>query len=206
MRETLFFVDEPAPAVIAAAVTYLQARGLAILHRAAYSVSFAAGAWGPTPAAGAGRTSDAAAAAAPGPTGAGQLSGAAGGRRRPGGERSLQPGTGQIAAVPIQRRPEWSRVWVTVNDTGAAATAAAAYVEVHRERSRRVERAVQQLERDIYDEAQWPAYEATLRASLQQHGVGADAIEARIAAFKRRWSALGRKAASAPPEERPPTA
>jgi len=101
---------------------------------------------------------------------------------------------GQLAAVPVQLKPEWCRVWVTVEGHGAARAAADAFVAQHQATSRRVQAGVQQLERDIYAEAQWPAYEAQLRASLARQGADPAAIDEKVAAFKRRWLALGRKA------------
>ena len=111
---------------------------------------------------------------------------------------------GQVAAVPVQLRPEWCRVWVSVGGAGAAGAAADAFVAQHRDTSRRVQPAVHQLERNVYDEARWPAYEAQLRASLTKQGVDPAAVGEKVAAFKRRWLALGRKAAAAPPEEPEP--
>jgi hypothetical protein len=126
---------------------------------------------------------------------------AAAGGAAPAGATPLPAGSGQLAAVPVQLRPEWCRLWVTVHDTGRAAAVAAAYVEAQRERSRRVEAAVQALEAAVYAESSWPAYEANLRAALQRQGEAPDAVAARIAAFKRRWQALGRRAAQSPPED-----
>jgi hypothetical protein len=186
MQEFLLFADQPAGAVIAVAVEFFEARALTIIHRTPYSASFAAG--------GAGVAGPAVGHAGTAGTEVG---------RHSAGNEFLPAGTSQVAAVPIQRRPEWCRVWVHVNDVGAVAAAVAAYVECGRERSRRVGLAVQELERAIYSDAQWPAHEATLRASLLRGGAASEDIDARIAAFKRRWDALGRKAAAAPPEQRP---
>jgi hypothetical protein len=116
------------------------------------------------------------------------------------------PGVGQLAAVPVQRRPAWCRVWVTVEGEGPAGAAADAYVAGQQARSARVGAIVQALEREIYDEAQWPAHEATLRATLGRQGMATATIEARVAAFKKRWQALGRKAragAEVPPPPDP---
>jgi hypothetical protein len=109
-------------------------------------------------------------------------------------------GAGQFAAVPVQLKPEWCRLWVTVTG-GDAAAVADAFVALHRTASRRVQQAVQQLESSVYDEARWPAYEAQLRASLASQGTDQATTDAKVAAFKQRWLALGRKAAAAPPEE-----
>jgi hypothetical protein len=209
MREFLVFLDEPAAAAVGAVAAFLSAHGLTITHRSRLSASFA-GPEPPSP----GSALRAAAAderACPAPSGAGTLDAAATDTRTPVGRHSAGAGTlpdnaGQVAAVPVQRRAEWCRLWVTVTGDGAAAAAVEAYVAAERDRSRRVEAAVQQLERDIYAEAQWPAYEATLRASLRRQGIAAAAVDAKIAAFKRRWLALGRKAAAAAPEEAPPSA
>lgn len=116
----------------------------------------------------------------------------------PARQETPELGAGQIAAVPVQIRPKWCRVWVTVNGSGAVARAAEAYVAAHQERSAAVTTAVRDLERGIYDEARWPAYEATLRATLQGQGLDPAALEARLVAFKKRWLALGRKAAGSP--------
>ena len=109
---------------------------------------------------------------------------------------------GQVAAVPVQLRPEWCRVWVTTTPGSPGHAAASAFVEAHRLSSRRTAAAVSELERDIYAESHWPVLEAQLRASLSRQGV-AD-VDARIAAFKQRWEAVGRKAAATPPEETGP--
>lgn len=111
---------------------------------------------------------------------------------------------GQVAAVPVQLRPAWCRVWVSVDERGSAAPAAEAFIDLYREVSRRVQQAVQELERGVYDETAWPAYEAQLRASLARQGADPAAVDAKVAAFKQRWLALGRKAAAAPPEEPDP--
>ncbi len=111
---------------------------------------------------------------------------------------------GQLAAVPVQLRPEWCRVWLTVEGDGPASTDADAYVSEHRNDSRRVATDVQRLEASVYAEDRWPAYEAQLRASLSGSGGEAAAIDAKVAAFRQRWLALGRKAAASPPEEPEP--
>ena len=180
MRETVLLLDEPAEAAVASAAQFLRAQGMALLHQQRYSVSFGQGA-------GEG--------ASPGETG---RTGRVGGESA--GEGYLAPGTGQIAAVPVQLNPEWCRLWVTVSGAGAAAGAAAAYVAQQQERSQRVEAAVRQLESGIYSEARWPAYEATLRANLMRQGIDSAEVDAKVAAFKKRWLALGRKASQAPPE------
>jgi hypothetical protein len=109
-------------------------------------------------------------------------------------------GAGQVAAVPVQLKPEWCRVWVTVKGAGPAGEAADAYVAEHRERAARAGAAVRELERAIFNDSQWPAYAETLRASLSRQGLEAGAIEERVARFKQRWEALGRKAARGPEE------
>lgn len=181
MREVVVFLDEPAPRAIARAAAFLRQHGVSLLHQSSHSLSFT----------GAGAASECPASPA---------------RAQDSGTRAASPGTlaadtGQIAAVPVQLRPEWCRVWVTVAGEGAAARAAGAYVDMQQERSRRVEAEVKALERDVYSEARWPDYEASLRASLQQHGADAGAIDAKIATFKQRWLALGRRARAAGPED-----
>jgi hypothetical protein len=108
---------------------------------------------------------------------------------------------GQVAAVPIQLRPAWCRVWVTVEEGSEADLVLADFVALHRGHSRDVEAQVRALEADVYSEVSWPAYEAKLRTSLERAGTDPKLMAAKIAAFKQRWQALGRKAASAPPEE-----
>ena len=107
-------------------------------------------------------------------------------------------GGGQVAAVPVQLKPEWCRVWVTVSGSGPAATAAAAYVATVRERDARARPVVRELEAAIYAPSRWPEYAAALAVSLQRQGLTAEAIEARLARFKLRWDALGKKATAAP--------
>ena len=109
-------------------------------------------------------------------------------------------GAGQLAAVPVQLRPAWCRVWATAWDSDAAVAHVDAYVEAQRERSRRVEAEVKALEAEVYSEASWPAYAARLRASLSSAGTTEEAIERKLAALKERWMALGRRAAAAPEE------
>ncbi|HEV2122071.1 MAG TPA: hypothetical protein VGW38_04750 [Chloroflexota bacterium] len=188
MRETVVFLDEIAQKAIEQAATFLEDRALVVIHRTAYSVAFAGS-----------RDTRATDQAAARPDRVAATESIAG--QESAGEGMLPPGTGQIAAVPIQLRPEWTRLWVTAHEHGAAARGAQAYIEAHRERSRRIESAVAALERAIYDDAQWPAYEAKLRESLERHGGDPAAIEAKIASFKQRWQALGHKAAKALPEE-----
>ncbi|MBI3972467.1 MAG: hypothetical protein HY332_14395 [Chloroflexi bacterium] len=188
MKETLLILDQTAASAITDADRFLRSRGLPITYRTPYSVSFAgpdaARPWSvqtlPAPALPAGAGSD--------PQGAGT-----------GGP--LSPGTGQVAAVPVQLRPEWCRVWVSTNGEGAAAEAAAAFVEQNRDRSRRTAAAVRALERGIYADDRWPAYEASLRANLRAQGLDDTAIDTKVQRFKKRWDAVGRKAAQAPPEE-----
>jgi hypothetical protein len=109
-------------------------------------------------------------------------------------------GAGQLAAVPVQLRPEWCRVWATAWESEAAAAHVDSYVAAQRDRSRRVEAEVKALEAGVYSEASWPAYAAKLRASLISAGTSDEAIERKLAAFKQRWMALGRRAAVAPEE------
>ena len=183
MSEVVVFFEESAGAAIERAVTFFEKRGLLVTHRTQYSVAVADPAL-----------------AADGVQGAGQVTDLVVGGATP-GEGHLPPGAAQVAAVPIQLKPEWCRAWVTAHDEGRIAAAAAAFVDSQRERSRRVEAEVRALETDVYSEASWPAYEATLRASLQRNGTDEAALETKIAAFKQRWLALGRRAAKAPPEE-----
>ncbi|MGH2369104.1 MAG: hypothetical protein ACRDI2_12980 [Chloroflexota bacterium] len=179
-------MDEPAESAIAAAADFLAQRGVSLTHQTPYSVAFAASdrAGGGSEAGVSGRWPAA-------PT---QASGNAP------GDGVLQPGTGQVAAVPVQLKPEWCRIWVTVQGEGSAITAADAYVAQQRERSQCIAAAVRQLEKGIYDESRWPAYESTLRASLQRQHHDPAVIDEKVAAFKKRWLALGRKAAKARPE------
>jgi hypothetical protein len=107
-------------------------------------------------------------------------------------------GAGQLAAVPVQLRPEWCRVWATAWGSEAALALVDEYAALHRERSGRVEAQVKAQEASVYSEASWPEYEARLRKSLS--GTDEVAVEAKIAAFKQRWLALGRKASAAPEE------
>lgn len=176
VQESVLLLDEPAGAAILAACEFLRQQGLLVTHQSAYSVAFAAvdGARSPT-------------LDGEGSPSAGQV--------------QPQPpyvGAGQIASVPVQVRPEWCRVWVTVNGHGAVVAVAEAYVAMQRERSARVAVAVQELERGVYDESRWPAYAATLRATLQRQGLVGAVLEAKLTAWKKRWLALGRKAAASP--------
>ena len=109
-------------------------------------------------------------------------------------------GAGQIAAVPVQLRPEWCRVWATAWDSEDAIGHVEAYAAAHRERSRRVEAEVKALEAGVYSEASWPAYAERLRRSLSTAGTSEEEIERRLVVLKQRWTALGRKAAAAPEE------
>ena len=168
-NETELVLDVPAEEAIATAAGVLRRQGLRLTLQTAYSVAF---------------TADAAAAAA--------AAAAAGSPAGPGA------GGGQVAAVPVQLKPEWCRVWVTVSGSGPAATAAAAYVATVRERDARARPVVRELEAAIYAPARWPEYAAALAVSLQRQGLTAEAIEARLARFKLRWDALGKKAAAAP--------
>jgi hypothetical protein len=108
---------------------------------------------------------------------------------------------GQFAAVPVQLRPEWCRVWLTIEGSGATSSAADAYVAEHRDASQRTEAEVKQLETSVYAEDRWPAYEARLRTSLVSQGNDDAAVDAKVAAFKQRWLALARKTALTPPQE-----
>ena len=107
-------------------------------------------------------------------------------------------GAGQLAAVPVQLRPEWCRVWATAWGGQAALEVVDEYAALHRERSRRVEAQVWEQEASVYSEASWPQYEARLRKSLS--GTDAAAVETKIAVFKQRWLALGKRASAAPEE------
>ena len=110
----------------------------------------------------------------------------------------------QLAAVPVQLRAGWCRVWLSVEGDGLAAVASEEYLAEHRDASRRAGTVVQRLERDLYADDRWPAYEAQLRASLSAQGSDPSTTDAKIAAFRQRWLALARKAAAAPPEEPDP--
>lgn len=109
-------------------------------------------------------------------------------------------GSGQLAAVPVQLRPEWCRVWATAWDSEAAFSHIDAYVAAERERSRRVEAEVKALEAGVYSEASWPVYAEKLRASLRCAGTADEDVEQKVAAFKQRWLSLGRRAAASPEE------
>lgn len=178
MRETILFLDQPAVDAIAAAARFLAAQPVTIMHQTPLSVAFAA----PVESA----------PAVPRTRGAADSA------------DYLQPGSAQLAAVPIQVQPGWCRLWLTVNGEGAAARAADAYIASQRERSRRVAAAVRDLERDIYDDSRWPAHESTLRATLARQGVHGAAADAKVAAFKQRWQTVARKARQAGPEEPEP--
>jgi hypothetical protein len=119
------------------------------------------------------------------------------GRGAPGAPAGGGPerGAGQVAAVPVQLKPEWCRVWVTVSGGGPAGEAADAYVAEHRERAAHAGAAVRELERAIFRDSRWPSYAESLRASLSRQGLEEGAIEERVARFRQRWEALGRKAA-----------
>ena len=114
------------------------------------------------------------------------------------GPLSVAFASGQLAAVPVQLKPEWCRVWATAWGEGDAARLVDEFATRYRERSREVESRVKAIEADVYSEASWPAYEARLRASLS--GGAAEEVEAKIAAFKKRWLALGKRAGAAPEE------
>lgn len=105
---------------------------------------------------------------------------------------------GQFAAVPVQLKPEWCRVWATAWGDAGALGLVDEFAALHRDRSRQVEQAVKALEAGVYSEESWPVYEARLRDSLS--GAGADDVETKIAAFKKRWLALGKRVKSAPEE------
>jgi hypothetical protein len=179
LRETVLVLDEPAPAAIAGAAGFLQQRGLLLTLQTAYSVAFAE----PSRAAGAEAGHPGDASQAP------RLGSAAG---------TLAPGTGQIAAVPVQVKPEWCRVGVTVNGEGPAVAAAGAYVAAHQERAAQAERAVREIELGAYDQSRWPQHAQALRATLERQGLDAATIEERVARYKVRWEALGRKIARSP--------
>jgi hypothetical protein len=70
------------------------------------------------------------------------------------------------------------------------------YVALYQERSRRVEAEVRAIESGVYSEASWPEYEARLRRSLSRADPAV--LDARVAALKQRWLALGKRAAAAP--------
>ncbi|HEU5316599.1 MAG TPA: hypothetical protein VFX49_10850 [Chloroflexota bacterium] len=106
---------------------------------------------------------------------------------------------GQFAAVPVQLKPEWCRVWATAWGDGEAEHLVDEFAARHRERSRVAEAQVKAIEADVYSEASWPAYEQRLRASLSG-GAGVEEVEAKIAAVKKRWLALGKRAGAAPEE------
>lgn len=108
----------------------------------------------------------------------------------------------QYAAVPVQLRPQWCRVWVTVHDGAPAplVDAAGVYIDANRARSRQIEAEVKALESEVYSESSWHEREQALRASLVSAGTSREAIDAKIALLKQRWLALGRKA-TAPSEE-----
>lgn len=182
MQETLLFFDSPAEEVIESAAAFFAARGLATTQRTPFSVSFA----GPAPDHEADRDSC-------GKRLTGQPPASVVGDV----EGMLRPNSGQVAAVPIQLRPGWCRVWVSVTGHGTAAHAAEAFVAQHGARSRALAVEVAALERQIYAPSRWPAYEAQLRANLLRHDDPAS-VEAKVAAFKKRWQALGRKAATDP--------
>jgi hypothetical protein len=176
LRETVLVLDEPAQAVIAGAAGFLRQRGLRLTLRTDFSVAFA------EPGRELGRAPGRGEGAGPAP----RLGSAAG---------TLPPGTGQVAAVPVQVKPEWCRVWVTVNGEGPAAAAAGAYVAAHQDRAAQAERAVREIERGAYDQSRWPQHAQALRATLERQGLDGAAIEERVARYKVRWEALGRKIA-----------
>src|SRR5581483_3674223 len=179
MYEAVLFLDESAGEAIAAAAAFVVAHGLQVTHRAPFSVAFVeAGHGGPT-------------------GGAGEPPA----RADRAGRDVLPAGAGQIAAVPIQVRPEWSRVWVMAAGEGEAARVAAAYVARERPRSERLAGEVRALEAGALSPARWPEIEAGLRANLRRQGLDEAAIEARVATFRQRWLALGRAAGKTPPEE-----
>ena len=195
MSEVVVFFDESAAAAVGRAAAFFEANGLRVTHRTQFSVAVSESVSN----SGGGGEVWHAASEMPGASG-GQSAALRIGGSTP-GEGHLPPGAAQVAAVPVQLRPEWCRAWVTAHDSGRIAEVASAFVDAHRERSRRVEAEVRALETDVYSEASWPAYEATLRASLQRNGTSGADLEAKITAFKQRWLALGRRAAKAPPEE-----
>ena len=104
-------------------------------------------------------------------------------------------GGGQVAVVPVQLKPEWCRVWVTVRGSGPAVAAAAATWPPcgsgtpapsggARARGPSTPRPLAGV-RGLAD-----------RLAAAGQGSTADAIEARLARFKLRWDALGKKAAA----------
>jgi len=182
MYEAVLFLDESAGEAIAAAAAFVVAHGLQVTHRAPFSVAFVeAGLAGPT-------------------GGAGEPPA----RADRAGRDVLPAGAGQIAAVPVQVRPEWSRVWVMAAGEGEAVRVAAAYVARERARSERIAAAVHALEASALSPARWPEVEAGLRANLRRQGLDEATIETRVTAFRQRWLALSRAAAKAPPEEPAP--
>jgi hypothetical protein len=191
LRETVLVLAEPAPVVIAAAAGFLRQRGLRLTLQTPFSVAFAEAARDAAPEAG----REAGHPGGPAPDGA-EAAGAAGQAPRPGSAAgTLPPGTGQVAAVPVQVKPEWCRVWVTVNGEGPAGAAARAYVAAHQERAAQAEREVQEIERGAYDQSRWPQHARVLRATLERQGLDEATIEERVARYKVRWEALGRKIA-----------
>jgi hypothetical protein len=183
IREIIVFLDRPAEAAIEEACQFVAGYGVTFTHRGMYSVSIAE-------------------AAPPVLRGDALPAGAEASKAQAGGAL-LPRGSAQLAAVPVQVAPAWCRLWITASGPGAASDAVDAFVEAHRERSRRVEAAVRALERPIFDEDRWPSHEATLRAALERQGLDEEAIAARVAKLKARWLAAGRRLAEHGPEEPP---
>ncbi len=204
MYEALLFLDEHARAVIEAAAAFVAEHGLQVTHRAPFSVAFVEpehvgdlrlGSHGP--AAMPQNITERRRISLTETSGQSGSPASAGGP----GREVLPAGAGQIAAVPIQVRPEWSRVWVMAAGEGKAARVAAAYVARERPRSERLAGEVRALEAGALSPARWPEIEAGLRANLRRQGLDEVAIESRVATFRQRWLALGRAAGKTPPEE-----
>ena len=179
LRETVLVLDEPAQAVIAGAAGFLRQRGLRSTLQTDFSVAFAEPGREP------GRSR-----AGAGPrrgcrtgTAIGQRGGDAPAGDGAGGGR---PGAGQAGVVP------------GVGDGqrgGAGRRGAGAYVAAHQDRAAQAERAVREIERGAYDQSRWPQHAQALRATLERQGLDEAAIEERVARYKVRWEALGRKIA-----------
>ncbi len=54
---------------------------------------------------------------------------------------------------------------------------------------------MREIERGAYDQSRWPQHAQALRATLERQGLDEAAIEERVARYKVRWEALGRKIA-----------
>ncbi len=203
MYEALLFLDERARAVIEAAAVFVVEHGLQVTHRAPFSVAFVEPGHVGDPTLGSHELSARPQSTDRRRTSLTRTSGQGGPPAGAGvpGREVLPAGAGQIAAVPIQVRPEWSRVWVMAAGEGEAARVAAAYVARERSRSERIAAEVRALEAGALSPARWPEIEAGLRANLRRQGLDEVAIESRVATFRQRWLALGRAAGKTPPEE-----